>query len=191
MPTNIIIFPLVHLFNFFKVLKIVRIEGGIMKIFIYRFVQITLFALLFTFTFTFTNSVKASQSEQVFSFNSLIKVSPCSLFPINFSTTSGLASVTSNLTIKSGGRAEFYTGTVPNNGSYYTTISMKLQQYKSGTWKTIKTGTASGTGSQLYSSHYYVYKGYKYRGKSDIKVYKSKGGSLLTQKSITTSTRTY
>lgn len=162
-----------------------------MKNFISLFVKTTFFALLVILTFTFTNSVQASPAKQVTSLNALVKVSPGSLFPTNFSSSTGLASVTTNLTIKSGGRAEFYTGTVPNNGSYYTTISMKLQQYKSGAWKTIKTGTASGTGSQLYSSHYYVYKGYKYRGKSDIKVYKSKGGSLLTQKSITTSTRTY
>ncbi|QCP33527.1 hypothetical protein AR1Y2_0073 [Anaerostipes rhamnosivorans] len=43
----------------------------------------------------------------------------------------------------------------------------------------------------MFSNHYYVYKGYKYRGKSTIKIYKSKGGSLLHQKTLTTSTRKY
>lgn len=68
---------------------------------------------------------------------------------------------------------------------------MKLQIYKGGSWKTIKSGSAKGKGSQMFSNHYYVYKGYKYRGKSTIKIYKSKGGSLLHQKTLTTSTRKY
>lgn len=103
----------------------------------------------------------------------------------------GFLNITSNLYPIKKGKAEFYTSSLPLKGSYYTTISVKLQRYKSGSWKTIKTGTIKGKGSQLFSDHYYVSKGYKYRCTSSLKVYSSKGGKLINQESITTTTRKY
>lgn len=111
-------------------------------------------------------------------------------FPFGYNKNTGLASASSNVIITKG-KANFYTGAVPLKGSYYTTISMKLQNYKGGSWKTIKSGTAKGKGSQLFSNHHYIYKGYKYRGKSEIKIYKSKGGKLLHQLTLTTGTKKY
>lgn len=138
-----------------------------------------------------TNCVFASEvNPPITTSNFITVITPQTLFPFSYSKNTDLASASTNVTI-SKSRAYFYTGAVPIKGSYYTTITMKLQNYKGGSWRTIKSGSAKGKGSQMFSNHYYVYKGYKYRGQSIIKIYKSKGGSLLHQKTLTTSTRKY
>lgn len=159
------------------------------KLFINSVCTIFLITLILV-TSPSTNVIQASQVTPCNMSNHFITPSSSKLFPFIFNKYAGLASASSNVKI-SNSRAYFYTGAVPLNGSYYTTISVKLQNYKGGSWKTIKSGTAKGKGSQLYSNHYYVYKGNKYRGKSEIKVYKSKGGKLLHKISITTSTKKY
>lgn len=159
------------------------------KLFINSICTIFLIALILS-TLCFSNVIQASQVTPLNTSNYITPLSASTLFPFSHNKYAGLASASSNVII-SKGRAQFYTGAVPLNGNYYTSISMKLQNYKSGSWKTIKSGTAKGKGLQLFSNHYYVYKGNKYRGKSEIKIYKSKGGKLLHQISITTGTKKY
>lgn len=151
------------------------------------------FAALILSLFSSSNRairVHASEPTPITTSNFVTILTPQTLFPFSYGKSTDLASASTNVIIKKG-RAEFYAGAVPNKGSYYTTITMKLQNYKGGSWKTIISGTAKGKGSQVYSNHYYVYKGYKYRGHSTIKIYKSKGGKLLHTKTLITSTRKY
>lgn len=112
------------------------------------------------------------------------------LFGFFSNSTSAFLDITYNLTIKSG-KADYYVSVIPQKGGSYSTISMKLQRYKDGSWRTINSGSAKGNGSQLYYGTYYVSKGYKYRATATIKNYASKGGKLLGSKTITTATRQY
>ena len=81
--------------------------------------------------------------------------------------------------------------TIPLKSSYYVTITVKLQRYKSGSWSTLVSGTTKGKDFQLYDNSHYVKKGYKYRTRSTLKVYKSKGGSLINSETINSTTRKY
>lgn len=162
-----------------------------MNKFICRFTfPIIMIGIIFS-SFICQSSVKANQcSTPSVIDNAVLLIQPKSPSCIDFKWA-GFLSITSNLYPIKKGRAEFYTGSLPLKGSYYTTITMKLQKYKSGKWQTIKTGSTKGKGSQLYSNHYYVSKGYKYRCTSTLKIYKSKGGSLLNKETISTCTRKY
>ena len=68
-----------------------------------------------------------------------------------------------------------------SNDSNYVKIKMQLQRFKNNKWSTITTGTHTGKGLTGYSWKYYVSKGYKYRVKNNIYLYKSKNGKLLDQ----------
>lgn len=142
-------------------------------------------------SFLLQPSVKANQFHMTATQNKSISNPQQNLPSFIDSKWAGFLSITSNLYPIKKGKADFYTGTLPLKSNYYTTITMKLQRYKSGSWKTIKTGTTKGKGSQLFSDYYYVSKGYKYRCTASIKIYKSKGGKLINQHSLTTNTRKY
>lgn len=66
----------------------------------------------------------------------------------------------------------------------------RLQQYKNGTWTTIKSWTDTGTPSTSIANSYAVYSGYKYRTYTSFYVYNS-SGSLLESTACYSSTRTY
>ncbi|MBS7009523.1 hypothetical protein [Anaerostipes sp.] len=143
------------------------------------------FAIVLT-SFPSPNIVKAS-SSQVKQNNYLMNTNPT--FPFVFKK-SGFLDISYNLTI-SKGKANYYASTIPLIGGNYSTISMKLQRYKNGSWNTINSGTAKGKGSQLFYGTYYISKGYKYRATATLKIYKSKGGKLISSANINTATRKY
>ena len=94
-----------------------------------------------------------------------------------------------NLTISGNGVAHFYTLVYATNSKYYCKINMKLQRYKNKKWTTITSGTYGSKSDSMYSRSYYVSKGYKYRLYSKVYIYKSKGGSLITSQTVS-STKT-
>lgn len=116
--------------------------------------------------------------------------SPLSL-PLFENKWAGFFEITTNLKISNKGRADYFTSSIPLKSGYYTTITVKLQRYKSGSWSTLVSGTAKGKDFQLYDNSHYVKKGYKYRTRSTLKVYKSKGGSLINSETINSTTRKY
>lgn len=97
----------------------------------------------------------------------------------------GFEDVTIGLSFGTLGRANFYTTVIPSVGSYYSTITMKLQRYSGGSWHTLASGTNSDTGTNAFSSSYYVTKGYTYRVHSTVTIYKSKGGAKVNSDTFT------
>ena len=97
----------------------------------------------------------------------------------------GFQDVTIGLTFGSLGKATFYTTVIPSVGTYYSTITMKLQRYSGGSWHTLTSGTDSDTGLNAYSRSYYVTKGYTYRVYSTVTIYKSKGGAKVNSDTFT------
>ena len=97
----------------------------------------------------------------------------------------GFDSVYIGLSFASLGRADFYTSVIPSVGSYYSKITMKLQRYSGGAWHTLASGTHGQTGSHMFSSSYYVTKGYTYRVHSTVTIYKSKGGAKVNSDTFT------
>lgn len=97
----------------------------------------------------------------------------------------GFQDVTIGLTFGSLGKATFYTTVIPSVGTYYSTITMKLQRYSGGSWHTLTSGTDSDTGLNAYSRSYYVTKGYTYRVHSTVTIYKSKGGAKVNSDTFT------
>lgn len=107
-----------------------------------------------------------------------------SFIPLNSFTqnkASILLQVNSGLKFNSLGFAQMNTRVLISNDSNYVKIKMQLQRFKSNKWSTITTGTHTGKGLTGYSWKYYVSKGYKYRVKNNIYLYKSKNGKLLDQ----------
>lgn len=135
-----------------------------------------------------TNSVSACSTPNT-NYASIVP-SPLSL-PLFENKWAGFFEITTNLKISNKGRADYFTSSIPLKSSYYTTVTVKLQRYKSGSWSTLVSGTAKGKDFQLYDNSYYVKKGYKYRIRSTLKVYKSKGGSLINSETINSTTRKY
>lgn len=117
----------------------------------------------------------------------------CSLVFLSSSITSvaaaddwaGFEDVTIGLSFGSLGKASFYTSVIPSVGSYYSTINMKLQRYSGGSWHTLASGTHGDTGTNMFSSSYYVTKGYTYRVHSTVTIYKSKGGAKVNSDTFT------
>ena len=101
----------------------------------------------------------------------------------------GFQKTYANLTISKLGVADFETSVIPSKSSYYSKITMTLQIYKNGSWKTLFSGTHGEKGSHMYERIYYVLKGYKYRTKSVIKMYKSKNGKLINTDTIYSKTK--
>lgn len=97
----------------------------------------------------------------------------------------GFDSVYIGLSFGSLGKATFYTSVTPSVGTYYSTISMKLQRYSGGSWHTLSSGTYGDTGLNTYSRYYYVTKGYTYRVHSTVTIYKSKGGAKVNSDTFT------
>lgn len=91
----------------------------------------------------------------------------------------GFQDVTIGLSFGTLGKAAFFTSVIPTKGTYYSKITMKLQRYTSGSWKTLSTGSYGDTGLNTYGRYYYVTKGYSYRVHSTVTIYKSKGGSKI------------
>lgn len=116
----------------------------------------------------------------------------CSIFFLSSSTSvfaadswEGFDSVYIGLSFGTLGRASFYTTVIPSVGTYYSTINMKLQRYSGGSWHTLASGTHGDTGSNAFSSSYYVTKGYTYRVHSTVTIYKSKGGAKVNSDTFT------
>lgn len=97
----------------------------------------------------------------------------------------GFQDVTIGLNFGTLGKATFYTTVIPSVGTYYSTISMKLQRYSGGSWHTLTSGTYGDTGLNTYSRYYYVTKGYTYRVHSTVTIYKSKGGAKINSDTFT------
>ncbi|HJC49010.1 MAG TPA: hypothetical protein H9754_00235 [Candidatus Anaerostipes avistercoris] len=97
----------------------------------------------------------------------------------------GFEDVTIGLSFGTLGKATFYTSVIPSVGSYYSTITMKLQRYSGGSWHTLTSGTNGDTGTNAYSRYYYVTKGYTYRVHSKVTIYKSKGGAKVNSDTFT------
>nr|WP_288452004.1 hypothetical protein [uncultured Anaerostipes sp.] len=97
----------------------------------------------------------------------------------------GFQDVTIGLDFSTLGRADFYTTVIPSVGSYYSKITMKLQRYSGGSWHTLASGTHGDTGTNMFSSSYYVSKGYTYRVHSTVTIYKSKGGAKVNSDTFT------
>lgn len=55
---------------------------------------------------------------------------------------------------------------------YTSSLTLNLQKYSNGAWKTQKTWTGSG---KMIKKPYYVSSGYKYRATFNVKVYNSSG----------------
>ena len=119
----------------------------------------------------------------------------CSICAISFLSIStpvsaadswpGFDSVYIGLSFGTLGRASFYTTVTPSNGKYYSKITMKLQRYSGGSWKTLTSGTDSDTGLNAYSRAYYVTKGYTYRVHSTVTIYNKKGGTKINSDTFT------
>ena len=97
----------------------------------------------------------------------------------------GFEDVTIGLSFGTLGKATFYTSVIPSVGTYYSTITMKLQRYSGGSWHTLTSGSYSDTGLNTYSRYYYVSKGYTYRVHSTVTIYKSKGGAKVNSDTFT------
>ena len=97
----------------------------------------------------------------------------------------GFQNVTIGLDFGTLGRADFYTTVIPSVGTYYSKITMKLQRYSGGSWHTLASGTHGDTGTNMFSSSYYVSKGYTYRVHSTVTIYKSKGGAKVNSDTFT------
>lgn len=111
--------------------------------------------------------------------NAMYKFTPLSSFTEN--KASILLQVNSILKFNAFGFAQMNTRVLISNSSNYVKIKMQLQRYKNSKWNTVTTGTYTGKGVCGYSWSYYVSKGYKYRVKNTIYLYKSKNGKLLDQ----------
>lgn len=92
---------------------------------------------------------------------------------------SGFLRVNTGLSFNRYGFAQLSTTVIITNDSNYVSINMQLQRYKGGKWTKVTSGTLKGKGLTGYSFNHYVSKGYKYRVKSILKLYKSKNGKLL------------
>lgn len=93
-------------------------------------------------------------------------------------TWAGFQDVTIGLSFTKMGKAVYYTSVIPSKDSYYSKISMKLQQYSGGSWHTLTSGTHGDTSIHAYSSTRYVTNG-TYRVYSTVTIYKSKGGKKI------------
>lgn len=119
----------------------------------------------------------------------------CSICAISFISIStpvsaanswaGFDSVYIGLSFGTLGKATFYTTVAPSKSNYYSKITMKLQRYSGGSWKTLTSGTDSDTGLNSYSRGYYVTKGYTYRVRSTVTIYKKKGGAKINSDTFT------
>ncbi len=77
-----------------------------------------------------------------------------------------ITKATNNLTLNSGGRLTCYADTRTKYG-YGSGVTIELQQYTNGSWKTIKTWTSSSdSNASTIEKDWYVVKGYNYQLKT-------------------------
>ena len=93
------------------------------------------------------------------------------------------------LYINSSGKATVETYVTGNSEVTSAKATIRLQQYKNGSWTTIKTWNES-SGSRIlnFSSTYYVPKGYYYRVQSTVTVYSGQKSESTT---LTSSSQIY
>lgn len=93
------------------------------------------------------------------------------------------------LYINSSGKATVETYVTGNSEVTSAKATIRLQQYKSGSWTTIKTWNESSSSRILnFSSIYYVTKGYNYRVQSTVTVYSGQKSEITT---LTSSSQSY
>lgn len=93
------------------------------------------------------------------------------------------------LYINSSGKATVETYVTGNSEVTSSKATIRLQQYKSGSWTTIKTWNESSSSRILnFSSTYYVPKGYYYRVQSTVTVYSGQKSESTT---LTSSSQSY
>lgn len=86
--------------------------------------------------------------------------------------------VGAKISINSSGKATC-TGVGYAKDTYATVdLTVQLQQYVDGGWKTLEIWTGSDVNMAVVSGEYYVYKGYKYRTKTNMVVYDEDGNYL-------------
>ena len=86
--------------------------------------------------------------------------------------------VGAKISISSSGKATC-TGVGYAKDTYATVdLTVQLQQYLDGGWKTLEIWTGSDVNMAVVSGEYYVYKGYKYRTKTNMDVYDEDGNYL-------------
>lgn len=116
----------------------------------------------------------------------LLSISSIASIPVSAANDwDGFDSVYIGLSFHTLGEAAFYTTVTPSKPSYYSKITMKLQRYSNGSWHTLASGTHGGTNVHLFSSSYFVTKGYTYRVYSTVTIYKSKGGKKINSDTFT------
>lgn len=93
------------------------------------------------------------------------------------------------LYINSSGKATVETYVTGNSEVTSAKATIRLQQYKIGSWTTIKTWNESSSSRILnFSSTYYVTKGYYYRVQSTVTVYSGQKSESTT---LTSSSQSY
>jgi len=104
----------------------------------------------------------------------------------------GMTKCSVYLTIQSGQAVPQIVVDTNTNKADKVSFSVNLQQYKNGTWVTIKTWSQTKTvqGSDVAFVEYYkITKKYKYRYTGTVETYKS--GAVLDTLSITSKAKTY
>jgi hypothetical protein len=104
----------------------------------------------------------------------------------------GMSSYESDLTISSGKAVCTVLVSTTSAKADKVSFSIKLQQYQSGSWKTIDSwdqSVAPSNGSANFKESASISKGFTYRFTGTIKTYKN--GALLDTCSITSMERTY
>lgn len=101
-----------------------------------------------------------------------------------------ISTFVADLTISSSGLASCYSNVKSSVSTDKIELTMNLQQYSGGAWKTIKSWDTSGTGTVSLSKTWYVSSGYSYRVQAIAYVYDS-SGTLQESPTAYSSTVTY
>lgn len=143
-------------------------------------------AILLLFTSTNISAAPVSNTN-------LMYISPLSGSTSIFLNSSwvGLKSFDTRLYIGNLGYTTIETCIFPSKGAYYSKLLVELQQYKKGKWTTIYTFKQNKKGVNGCYLNRFINKGYKYRLKNKVSVYKSKGSKLLNSKTFYSSTKKY
>lgn len=145
------------------------------------------------FTIILSFCLSTNISAAPISNSSLNCLSPISLSTNSFIKKSwaGLSGYDDRLHIGTLGYTTIEACIFPSKGSYYSKLYLKLQQYKKGNWVTIYEFTQGKKGTNGCYKNRFVYKGYKYRLKNKVSIYKSKGGKLINSKTFYSTAKKY
>ena len=149
--------------------------------------RISVFTIILILTIS-TNISAAPKTNSTFSYLTPFSIS--NDFFVKKSST-GLSGYDDRLRIGKLGYTTMETCIFPSKGSYYSKLTLNLQQYKKGKWVTIYQFSQNKKGTNGCYKNRFVYKGYKYRLKNNVSVYKSKGGKLITSKTFYSETKKY